>query len=243
MPPPDHATALRTCRTALSWLDLRGGSADDAREPGSHWRTHAWARLARSSLALWLVCATSSACLVTSAPDFSDPKTRPEIVNTVDCPAKPDLSTITHLDYQEGSYPRQEFSACIISEDLGDDVASALFIDYGKPSAISGGPYYSVVPGESVPAAALSDGPRRVSASWQPNPALTTDEGCHTVTLVVSHQFDFAFGNQYCPVNPADASTLTWFAVVCRDAANCSAATCTLASDTDNPSYCAGLPP
>ncbi|MCC6521099.1 MAG: hypothetical protein IT373_00420 [Polyangiaceae bacterium] len=192
-----------------------------------------------------ITCASS--CLVTSGPDFSEPaQTRPEIVNIAGCQAEPSLAQIYQFNHEPlAPYQPAEFQACFLSEDAGEPVQSALLIDYGTQDPSSEDPYRHGIGGPDLDAASLGDGPRRVAIPWTPNHFLDSDKGCHTVTLIVTHRFTHLLGKYYCPQDPRDASTLTWFVNVCDGTATdpCDLVNCPSSGQSTPTVSCEGVPP
>jgi hypothetical protein len=175
------------------------------------------ARLSLPSLVMLLFGVPS--CLVTSSPDFTPPeRTRPEIVANDAYPPSPALGELALFRYATGGsqYTPIEFSAWVQSEDAGQAVQVELLIDYGDQSGVENGPYRSFVEGEPLAPASMSDGPREVAVGWRPQSQEPI--GCHTVTLLTTHQYAQRKGVFRCPADPDDASMLTWFALVCGDA-------------------------
>ena len=165
--------------------------------------------LARRWLELSLCVLCFPSCLITSTPEFDEPtQTAPFLLpSSVD----PDNRQVLRI---EGDNPLQ-FSAQVLSEDAGARVQVSLLIDYGVRDELSGRVFQDNDPNNAaLNASTLADGPRRVSANFFPK---RLAPGCHTVTLMVSHEFDFASG---CPVRKADSSQLVWFVFKCEDA-NC----------------------
>jgi len=187
------------------------------------------------------------ACLITAIPDFTPPaRTRPEIITSDTYPPSPAVGKVALFQptAPSSSYTGIEFSAWVLSEDADQDVQTVLLIDYGDQSGVSNGPYRSFVPGEPLKAATMADGPREVAIQWQPQAQELV--GCHTVTLLVTHQSQQKNHVYYCPADPSDASTLTWFAYVCdqTDLAACGSASgsmiCPIEGQTTS-TYCAGV--
>lgn len=160
--------------------------------------------LARASLSL-LLAMTLPACLVTSSPTFEEPtQTRPFLLSES---TVPDLRRIKVVNTAE-SLPL-EFSASVLSEDVGADVVGRLVLDYGI--AEDQRPYRQPLGDPaSVAAATLDDGPRTLTARWESTYKPTL--GCHYVSLLATHKLNFATG---CPENPDDFDFLTWTVIVC----------------------------
>jgi hypothetical protein len=166
--------------------------------------------LARRSLLPVVVTMISPACLVTSTPEFEDPpKTRPMLLASG---ASPDLREIVIIDQ-----PAIEFRASVLSEDADDSVKVSLLIDYGIKSDVDERPYRDAEDrNKEVPPGALADGPRDVVAKLFPDVIFwgVPQAGCHTVTMMVSHNFDSASG---CPNTLEDSSQLTWQVIRCDE--------------------------
>jgi hypothetical protein len=159
--------------------------------------------LAQSSLCLVALTMTSTGCLVTSTPDFTPPKkTRPFLVTAS---ADPDPRKIQILDGPPGAAISYNFSADVVSEDQGERVQGRLYIDFGDKNP-GGAPYnqLGVIPGSIDPGTMADSKPRRFEAKG--TLAYPLDLGCHTATLLVSH--DFTDGQ--CPNCLNDSSQISW---------------------------------
>ena len=173
----------------------------------------------------------SSGCLITSDPDFRDPeRTRPLLIASDATPpfAFYELPA-SGGDPQTPTYKPKVFRALLLSEDLDEHVEGVLLTDYGVPNAITNRPYAhdEAIPNQNP--ATLSAGARELSVEWNPSPAsLVAGTGCHSVTLLVTHEF--TRGNDgarfFCPDDPNDFSTLSWFVVLCELDAQCNADAC-----------------
>ena len=164
---------------------------------------------------------SSSACLVLSPPEYEKPEqTAPMLVAGE---AFPDLRQTIYV-YDDT--PWVEFGGAVLSEDAGDPVQFAIFLDYGQRNA-AGRPYRNVVyPFEPVSPGTLADGPRTFSSKlWYPS-VQTVSYGCHTATLMASHAFDPGV----CPASPDDASYLVWQVIRCPSSNEC--------NDTCEPPAC-----
>ena len=87
----------------------------------------------------------------------------------------------------------------------------SLLIDYGIRNEFRDQPFQSSSFDAAIAPGTLADGARRVTATLAGNQLQT---GCHTVTLMVTHAFDFGTG---CPVEKADSSYLVWFVYKCGE--------------------------
>lgn len=144
----------------------------------------------------------STSCLVTSTPDFTPPKrTRPFLVTAT---ADPDPRAIQILDAPPGAAIPYNFSADVVSDDQGAKVLGRLYIDLGKPN-LGGAPFNQVAPTRTLDPGTMADTrPRRIEAKG--TFAYTLDLGCHTATLMVSHEFT----ESQCPTCLNDSSQISW---------------------------------
>lgn len=149
------------------------------------------------------------ACLVTSTSEFEEPKqTAPFLLSST---ADPDIREFVVIVDSES---RKDFKAFIVSEDRGQPVKVALYIDYGKPNTY-GQPFRDALTAfPDIPPGSLSDGQRQVQAQLDSS---TLENGCHTVTMVVTHEFNYLA----CPKNPADSTQLVWKVLRCKSRETC----------------------
>ena len=161
---------------------------------------------------------TSTGCLVTSTPDFTPPtRTRPFLVPSS---TDPDARGVLLIDTVE--HPKSQtsiqFSADIVSEDQGSPVQGVLYIDYGLVT--NDRPFREQIQIHDVDPSTLSDPTTRsIRAKWNVF-ASNIEPGCHTVTLLVTHDLDRVTS---CPRCRNDSSQITWQVFSCGGA---SAATC-----------------
>jgi hypothetical protein len=173
--------------------------------------------LARSWLVLVGIAMSSPACLVTSTPEYVEPERTPPFL--IPSSADPDSRNVLFI---EAADVPLKLSAQVISEDAGQRVLVSLLVDYGVPFADR--PFRDSEPhNQPVDPGTMADGPRRVTASLIPQqrtpaPDGTPEGDCHTITMMVSHEFDPLSG---CPCEKADSSQLSWFVFRCFGA-NCS---------------------
>jgi hypothetical protein len=176
--------------------------------------------MARRWLALGLLASLlpmlSSACLVTSKPRFEEPQTTAPFL--VASSADPDLREFIKL---EGDSPIT-LAADVVSEDGDRSIRTALYLDYGLQNAeLPDWPYAVAIAGNTFAAGTMADGPRRVHQTFIPS-IYSLEPGCHTLTLVVSHQFEEGLATErYCPASLADSSQLTWYVLKCAAPGNC----------------------
>jgi hypothetical protein len=150
------------------------------------------------------------ACLVTSTPSFEPPKrTAPFLVAAG---AQPDPRVMISIDERKTA-PAKSFTVDVVSEDNGQDVFFRLYVDYGFKPPGTDQPFRALF--ANIPAlesSTMSDTMERtVRFTWSPQ--LTgTGTGCHTLTLIASHDFDPA---TQCPKCLSDSSQITWQLYVC----------------------------
>lgn len=137
------------------------------------------------------------------------------------------------------------FGATVLSEDNGDPVQVALYIDYGKRT-LAGKPSRRVVgPRSKGGTGTIAGGQRHFTFPWVlyedplPTDGMTPERECHTITMVASHAFDSEMCN--CPADPDDMSLLTWQVINCDPneptcptlcpALNCEATPCLFCDD------------
>lgn len=204
--PMNPACSLATCSAATPLsrpsLPLRRGGA----------RRAAWARLAQSSLCLLALPMALSGCLVTSTPEFTPPeRTRPFLITASADPDPRGVLLINTLEQQQVRKTSFEFSADVVSEDQGDKVKGYLYIDYGVK--VGDHPYADVITQiRELPPSTMTDATKRNIRGKLDLETNVLDTGCHTVTLIVSHEFD---AETSCPVCRNDSSQLTWPVFVC----------------------------
>jgi len=198
-PRPLHSLRLRLRNTVTQMPEIM---------PASHPLSRTCLLLARDSLTYGaIVCATSS-CLVTSSPDYTPPeRPRPQLIAVL-----PATELLRVVDNAGVSQP-VSFSADLISEDAGDDLHPVLLVDYGIAGP-GGEPWRQALQQTAIEAGTRTEGPRRISFPWTPQTNIV-GFGCHTVTLLVTHEPTRENPEFWCPKNPDDVATLTWFTTVC----------------------------
>lgn len=159
----------------------------------------------------WLIALlmSTAGCLVTSTPEFDPPEqTAPFLIASS---ADPDNRRVIRA---ESDVEPLKFSASVLSEDAGERVRVSLLVDYGVPNPLTGHVFQDAEAfNQPLPPGTLADGPRRITASLVPALRMPSP-GCHTVTMMVTHEFDPVSG---CPVSKADSSYLVWFVYKCGD--------------------------
>ena len=187
--------------------------------------------MARTSLLLLGVLASSSACLVTGSPDFSPPeRTRPQLI------AVTPTTEFIRPAFIDGAFQPITLEAELLSEDGGDDLEPVLLVDYGFAGP-GGDPWRDFAVADIIAPGTLSEGPRPLSISWTPRTFI--QPGCHTLTLLVTHQARGSTPGYYCPAEPNDYATLTWFVALCEELSTCDYSDCFIAGE-DTYNYCEG---
>ncbi|MEM1032518.1 MAG: hypothetical protein AAGN82_19380 [Myxococcota bacterium] len=154
-----------------------------------------------------------SGCLVLGDPQYLDPeRTAPRIT-----PLTRPEELRTELSAEDGSWD-VSFRVTITSEDAGETVELALLRNFGGGAAGGDRPYESEVGRSNLAPATLSDGPRPVTVDWFDPGVSGEDYDCARVTLLATHEFRGGSGPDfYCPADPTDVDTVTWFVLRCRD--------------------------
>ncbi|WP_438019384.1 hypothetical protein WMF18_10065 [Sorangium sp. So ce315] len=161
------------------------------------------------SIAAAALAAPAAGCLVISPPEYDHPAQTAPVLAAVFPP--PHIPIHVH-----GLDAAQDFGATVLSEDNGDPVLVALYIDYGRRSR-SGDPFRRRLSLHDVTAGTIAGGPRPIPVPWTnerlplPTDGVTPERECHTITLMASH----AFNRCFCPADPEDMSSLTWQLINC----------------------------
>lgn len=200
-----------------------------------------YGRLARLSLVTLFVM-LSQACLLVGEPNTDPPKRTPPVLRR---PDPPDNEFIRLVRNANQKYDSVVFRAEVSSEDVADELNTSLLIDYGKTNP-SGDPWLNVQGGGILPPTTLASGWRDITIAWTPNENLT-GAGCHTITMLVTHQLAGTNGF-FCPKDPDDYDTQSWMVVLCEnDPDNCDFSGCLVdgaqsTSDTTVGFYCDSPP-
>lgn len=163
----------------------------------------------------------STSCLVLATPDYTPPeRTRPFLIVATADPDPRSVLLVNTLEQAHAPKTSIEFSADVISEDQGAKVKAYLYLDYGKKDGDH--PYSDVITQiRELPPSTMSDPTKRnIRGKWNFVDTVLSP-GCHTMTLIVSHDFD---AETSCPVCRNDSSQLTWPVFACDPtlpAANC----------------------
>jgi hypothetical protein len=189
--------------TALSWV--RAGRTSIAG------RFRSASRLARRSLLPLAMAVSTQGCLVTADPVSYEPQPTPPIILTTGL--DPDPRRIHRLGGVSG-VTMLDIKASVLSEDAGQTIKTALFIDYGHANA-QGQPFRFFV--QSFPELApstLGAGPRDLQGVDYFLASTPLVAGCHRLTLVVTHAFDTKSG---CPKQLFDSDQVTWHFNRCNE--------------------------
>ncbi|XXY47599.1 hypothetical protein WME91_47110 [Sorangium sp. So ce269] len=200
------------------------------------------------SLGTAAFAASAAGCLVIAPPEYEQPeKTAPVLTAVFPPPHRP-----VHIDPLDPLDKVKAFGATVLSEDNGEPVQVALYIDYGRRTADKY-PYRRSVDQEPVAPGTIAGGQRPVTAELDlnietiPNDGVTPERECHTVTVMVSHALDKKKCN--CPADPDDMSWITWQLIHCDPdeptcptscpALDCEATPCLFCDDPALPEICA----
>lgn len=164
-----------------------------------------------------VLASLASGCLVPTPPITYEPTQSPPII--VASGLSPDPRGILLVGGDEGA---TEFgiTASILSEDAGENVKVALYVDYGLTNALDQPFRFALQTFPELPPATLADGPRPLVGVRWVDGAFPIQPGCHRLTLVATHEFDTATG---CPKHLNDSSQVTWHFQQC-DVGECPAA-------------------
>jgi hypothetical protein len=134
-------------------------------------------------------------CIVADPPEYGEPQsTRPNVIIDATVP-----TTLFPIRMTRPG-PGQRFNVEIQSEDAGEELVLAFFIDYGLP----GGTFYQVVP---VPAS--TNATKTALFMFEADARIT--DGCHMLTMLTMHEpsWDGSEREPY-PSRRADVSTTHW---------------------------------
>ncbi|MGK3981411.1 hypothetical protein WME99_00130 [Sorangium sp. So ce136] len=182
-------------------IPLRRAAASAARPRPS-------AALARS-LAAAALAASATGCLVISPPEYDEPSQTGPVLTAVFPPQHIPIHIV-------GPRVVTDLGVTVLSEDNGDPVLVALYIDYGRRS-LSEKPYRLNTTPREIGAGTIADGQRPFTIPWDtydfnlPTDGTTPEKACHTITLMASHDFNECI----CPADTDDMSSLTWQVINC----------------------------
>jgi hypothetical protein len=172
--------------TPLSWFKARISGRCDG-----FW---ALARLSLGALLLTML----SGCLVDDPPPFIAPQQTPPRLDYTK--ASPGLDQILVASYPD----LITFEVPVTSEDAGDELSAALFLDF---DGVDGLP---ISPGGHLPPSTLADtSPRVLRLKWKVLKLI--EPGCHRITLRVTHVGNIGVTNADV-LDKADLAEAYWFA-------------------------------
>jgi hypothetical protein len=156
-------------------------------------------------------------CLVTSTTEFPQPVPSAPFLLPNYALATPEgqagvpPTKMLFIDPGPGPAPQHRritFSAPVQSEDNGRPLLARAFVDFNASAAGDGRLIFGG--GPSLEPSTFDDDSRTITAVLEPW-HLSQIEGCHQVTLVVSHLFD----NQTMkPVHPDDTTFVVWWMLI-----------------------------
>jgi hypothetical protein len=172
-------------------------------------RRHSLVRAFR--LSTLVLASLASGCLVTADPITYEPTQSPPII--VASALNPDPRGILLIGGDDGL---KEFgiTASVVSEDAGENVKVALYVDYGFTNALDQPFRFALQTFPELPPGTLANGPRPLVGIHWVDGVFPIQPGCHRLTLVATHEFDTASG---CPKNLNDSSQVTWHFRQCDD--------------------------
>jgi hypothetical protein len=190
--PPDNVTALSQPQASQ----------------GPHFRH--LSRMARLSLYTLLIAALGGpSCLVTSSPDFQKPERTPPFLTNLSPPPY-QIIPLRSLPGLPRAYPLQTITFEVVSEDLqSKPLQAVMLLDFGgfgvgdEPTRLWGT--------GNIPAGHINSPPRDpIKADIQLNSNVASP-GCHSATLVVSHEFTDIGATKITPKDEKDVATATWW--------------------------------
>jgi hypothetical protein len=166
--------------------------------------------MARVSLYVALTALGGPGCLVTTSPDFAKPQITPPLLTDLS-PAPYEIQQVSSIPGMSGSYPQVNIEFTVVSEDLGSpDLSGVLLKDFqGFGKEIE---YKKLNPSTIVIPPGHLDSPtrhRNYSFGFE-----AADQGCHSVTLAVTHAFKDPGAKFLDVVKEGDLGTATWWYAV-----------------------------
>lgn len=185
------------------------------------WMRRLAAAVARVSLAS-VALVMSTGCLITDPPQFTPPVHKQPFLDASSAvPTQKEVFIVDDVLIENGQQSEITFSALLTTQDDPPETGSSrfrrtlvsLYIDLGlntddvQPYAWQ---FYGTGPEEGT---TYADPPLQVGVTWRPG-SKKVDRGCHTATLVASHDFDQEVTR--CPVCATDVSMITWQILRCN---------------------------
>jgi hypothetical protein len=164
-------------------------------------------RVARLSLFLGLTALGGPGCLVTTSPDFQQPKQTVPVLSGLSL--EPYAVHQLKLNAGTNMYPIVPLSFYVVSEDLAGPSPLGFLLEnfrgfgQGKNTKLGGGTI-------RVPLGHLDSPPRRVDFPFQFDMD-PTKSNCRSATLVMTHEFEDPGADILKPVNPDDVASVTWW--------------------------------
>jgi hypothetical protein len=158
-------------------------TAMSGRRPRETWNFARLGRVARASLLMVLMGIGSQSCLVTSNPDIEPPKRTPPYFSNLSPPTY-QVQKLTSLGTSPSSVTEIGFD--VVSEDVGQPIFGAVYLDFNGFGDMKQKVIGQIKPAK-IPAGHMTDPkPRPGSATFE----ITGPPGCHSATLVLSHEFN-----------------------------------------------------
>jgi len=158
-------------------------------------------------VALAFGCPALTGCLVADAPEYGPPQKRPPVIDSQSVAPSP---YETYLINE--SSPPMNINVPVRSEDAGDDLVGALYVDYNADEE----PAFWDQP---IPASSFDDLERSWSYTFRPDSRVERRCG-HKLTLFLMHASSFD-GTRKIPKDvPWDIASVTWQLNVFPDNAN-----------------------
>jgi hypothetical protein len=166
--------------------------------------------MARSSQRSAFVCVSTllaplftTGCIIAEAPEYGEPQRTPIFMSDpTPSPANLQLLVTTTPPLATS------FQVTVRSEDAGDRLHSALYVDYKHRP-----PKQSLMEHHSHPASTFSI-PRPITYLVSPESLFFTGAVCHSLTLMVMHESSWDDTAQVPKGAPEDLAQMTWFVSV-----------------------------
>jgi len=178
-------------------------TAMSGRRPRETWNFARLPRVARASLLLALMGMGGQGCVITGSTEIDPPKQTPPYFSKLSPPIY-QVQKLTSLGTSPSSLTEIQFE--VVSEDLGQPIFGAVYRDFHgfgdmRPLAVISG-----IKPAKIPAGHMTDAvPRPGSAQFE----ITGAPGCHSATLVLSHEFNGPGDPR--PTQDKDSAYATWW--------------------------------
>lgn len=129
-----------------------------------------------------------SGCIVADPPQYEEPRRTPPILDLVS--AQPLLRNVILIDRTDNddANDKVELKVPVRSDDQGDFLKAALWVDFSFDSAFFTDSH------TTVPPSTLDDQTRSITLSWRVK-ELPRKPGCHPLTVLVSHEINWDDAN------------------------------------------------